>query len=109
MRTLHRDRCKGAAAGGQFSVLRLSWLLAMLSLPCCLTQADGLCHRGRAGGGALQHSGAARVAGRSRVSGAWAVTMTLRRVTEEELCLWGSALPGASQPVCKGMCAHADC
>lgn len=23
MRTLHRDRCKGAAAGGQFSVLRL--------------------------------------------------------------------------------------
>lgn len=43
---------------------------AMLSLPCCLTQADRLYHQGRAGRGALQHPGAARVAGRSRVSGA---------------------------------------
>lgn len=25
--------------------------------------------------------------------------MTLSRVTEGELCLWGSALPGVSQPV----------
>lgn len=50
-----------------------------LTLFLSLVQPDRLCYQSRADRGALRSPGAAWAAGRSRVSGAWVVTVTLSR------------------------------
>lgn len=50
-----------------------------LTLFLSLVQPDRLCYQSRADRGALRSPGAAWAAGRSRVSGAWIVTVTLSR------------------------------
>lgn len=71
---MHRDWCQNAPADGQLSLSWLSLLAGhVLTLLLSHPQADGLCYWSGADRRALQSPGAAWVAGRSGVSGAWVV------------------------------------